>query len=1045
MKSSLAACALVLALAAPLAAQQRIGSPYLRSIYPPGAKAGGEIELQIFPGEMLEAADRLVFSHPGITAKPVMREANKFYPKPRPTYDRFTVSVASNVPPGVYEVRAGVGTSLSNARKFVVESAEPLRETEENNTPETANETPLGAVVYGQFGRDYDYFKIELARGARVLFDCQAERIDSLADPVLVLSDAEGHELARGQNVAGLDPLIEFAAPADGDYYLCAYDLTFSADAGGAAPYRLRVRAAPWVAFADPPILAPGANRVTLYGHNLGGAPSDVTLGGRTLEKVTTTISAPSDLAQQPTPDELLLRPTSGAVDFLAHRYQAPAGRSNPIPLAVAEVELGREQEPNDALDRPQAVELPCNLLGRFDRSGDIDRYAFEAKKGDKLWVEVVSHQLGLPTAPLAVIRQIERGDDGQVERRDVEVIDRRDRLMDNLPFPLEIADPGELWTAPRDGEYCLLVKDAYGTSEGYFYQLRLRPPRPDFRVLVVPDAELDPRNRNEAIGSRACVVQRGGGVELLLIALRRDGYEGEIDARVEGLPAGVSAAPVTIARGETLGALVIRAAADARPWIGPIKLVAQGQVGEQKLTRRVRPVENQANPPNNMVAPARLTATLTLAVDASSVAPARVEQVHPQVWRTARGGKLEIPVRLVKQNDKFNGSVSLRPVGLPERVRRQDVTVSTGGEAKYVMNVDVNAEAGRFTILLRGPANVQQRRHEDLAKRAKEAQERITKLFQESEKTLREATQARSQAEQEARQMVQARDNARRAMDAAKQAAAKADGEAKQLAAAAEQKRKVAREAAGRAKDLLAVAAKASEGTKQAAQKAADEAKQQAEQRESEADAARKQADEAAARAKKSAEQLTEATNALTEAEKQVEQSEKAKKLAIAAEQQAKTDREAADQARREAEQERRRWEQIARPRTVRVPIYSDPIAIEVAEYPLALKLGAPRYTVTAGETVELVVELKRDFGFEGDVQLRLDPPSGVGGLRFEPTDRIAKNQSRAGLKLATDRNTKPGEHTIELIARFNYNGRNIDMPTTFELQVEPPKEEKK
>src|SRR5215467_4128518 len=96
-----------LALAATASAQQaaapQVPQPKIYAIQPCGAKIGAGAEVRISSGADLDGADRLIFSHPGITAKPVMEEPNRIYPQGRAIDGRFRVSVAADVPPGIYE------------------------------------------------------------------------------------------------------------------------------------------------------------------------------------------------------------------------------------------------------------------------------------------------------------------------------------------------------------------------------------------------------------------------------------------------------------------------------------------------------------------------------------------------------------------------------------------------------------------------------------------------------------------------------------------------------------------------------------------------------------------------------------------------------------------------------------------------------------------------------------------------------------------------------------------------------------------------------
>ena len=67
--------ALAAATAAPLAAQQaaspQVPQPKIYAVQPCGAKIGAGVEIRISSGSDLDGADRLIFSHPGITAKPL--------------------------------------------------------------------------------------------------------------------------------------------------------------------------------------------------------------------------------------------------------------------------------------------------------------------------------------------------------------------------------------------------------------------------------------------------------------------------------------------------------------------------------------------------------------------------------------------------------------------------------------------------------------------------------------------------------------------------------------------------------------------------------------------------------------------------------------------------------------------------------------------------------------------------------------------------------------------------------------------------------------
>jgi hypothetical protein len=107
------------------------------------------------------------------------------------------------------------------------------------------------------------------------------------------------------------------------------------------------------------------------------------------------------------------------------------------------------------------------------------------------------------------------------------------------------------IFEAPEDGEFLVRIRDIRGLQgREYAYRLTLAAPEPDFRL------SFDPKNPN---------IARGGAVPLTVTATRVDGFDGPIDVEVEGLPAGLTAAPARVLAGANTATLILRAAPDAR------------------------------------------------------------------------------------------------------------------------------------------------------------------------------------------------------------------------------------------------------------------------------------------------------------------------------------------------------------------------------------------------------------------------------------------------------------------------------------------------
>src|SRR6185295_18814342 len=472
--------------------------------------------------------------------------------------------------------------------------------------------------------QNYDCYKLVAKKGQRYIAEAAALRLDSRAQPVLTLLDPSGRELRRIVATRSRDALLDFTAESDGTFIVRVNDLLYRG--GEDYFYRLTLGTGPWIDCVDPPVLKPGAdNAVTVYGRNLpGGTPVEViTIDGRPIEKLATTIKAP---AAAELPVQTLMRPGDASVDLMS--WNLPG--SNPVRLLLCE----------DAI-----------VVGRFNPRGDRDWYIFDAVKGEKLWIEVVSQRLGLSVDPQIVIQQA-----GEASKDLQEIDDLATplpALQNNLErrYRASSDDPAILFTVPADGKYRILVRDLFGSAQGdprLFYALSVRAPKPDFRLVAFPH---DPApNDGNKLSQVNCIVRRGGSDRLRVIAYRREGFDGTIRVEAEGLPPGLSARAAVIAPSETSADFIFKAAPDAPSFAGPIKIVGKSA----DLTRAVRSAEILWNVADMQKEPVvtRVTESVGVAIDDHFVAPLGLQVVGSDALRMARGGKLKIPVKLVKNAD---------------------------------------------------------------------------------------------------------------------------------------------------------------------------------------------------------------------------------------------------------------------------------------------------------------------------------------------------------------------------------------------------------
>jgi hypothetical protein len=672
--------ALAIGLAVSSVHAQQLPVPRLNSIFPCGARQGTSVDCVVAGGE-LQGATGLYFSHAGITAQAVGP-------------NKFKVSVARDVPVGQYDVRVVSPLGLSNFRAFVVSDWPEVVEKEPNNEPASAQRVSLPVVVNGRMdgGTDIDHYVFTAKKGERILINCWAWRIDSQMDGTLMLFDAKGKELAYNGDYYGKDPFLDFTVPADGDYTLKVWDFVYGG--GNDYFYRLQIGALPHIDAVIPAAVRPGAKTtVTLFGRNLPGgkpAPDGAQIQGRPLEVITREIEAPADpVGARSLSGVAAIRPGQSSLDGMAYRLATPDGSSNPIFLGFTTDPILVEKEPNNDLKSAQRVPVPCDITGTFAPVGDLDFFAFSAKKGEKLVIETIGdRQAGLVNPFLAGFNS--------AGKKLISVYDSG-RNVGQLRFTTTTRDARWDFVAPADGEYLVQVRDLYYQQRGdprFTYRLSIRRPQPDFRLVVVPASETQPD---------CAVVGQGGHQWMDVLVFRNDGFEEPIRIEADQLPAGVTCEPVVIGPGKTSAPLVFRAAKDAPAGHAGIRVIGKSKIGETELVRVAR-AGGLTWPTVNTPGVARLADSLVLAVRA---APPFALTATPGKTQLAAGDKLPITVKIERASD-WTDAIQLSGYDLPAGAAVGLVTVPKGAtEGKVELTLPKNLRPGTYTFILSGAGQV--------------------------------------------------------------------------------------------------------------------------------------------------------------------------------------------------------------------------------------------------------------------------------------------------------------------------------------------------
>lgn len=654
----------------------------LNTIFPMGAQRGQNVEI-VLDGADLEGTTSLYFSRPGITAEPLGEL-------------RFRVSVAADVPVGPVDVRAVGDWGVSNPRTFTVGTLTEAVEVEPNNFPDQAQRIAVDTVVHGVVGAraDVDYYLVALDQGQTVVIDCEGERIDSLLDGVLTIFGPDGRALDLCDRYHGKDARIDFTAPIQGDYRIRVHDLVYNG--GNAYFYRLGIHRQTVVDHVFPPVATAGQEtEVQIVGRNLpNGKPNEsLLIRNRPVEEAVAKVTAP---ASDQVEAERFLTPRSARVDAFAFRLEP----SPPVLVGTTSLPVVREIEPNDSDSEAQGVSWPCEIAGRLARKEDRDFYRFSAKAGEVLEIEGISEQAGFAADLTFLLRQITSTDAGRIETRELGEFDDIPESVGGQSYITSTHDPLASFTAPADGDYLLEVRDRFAESRGdgrFVYRLRIAPPAPDFRLLAAP---ADPSNPSSIL------VRKGGATEATVYALRKGGFGGEIRVSAQGLPMGVSAAPIILGPGVNQGAIVFHADVNTADSTGPIEIVGTATIGDADVSRRARTATILWPAGGNAPRPARLTRSLCLAV--RGTAPYLLV-AQPLDAKIGQGARLVVPIKLQRLwSDYTDKLAGITAVFLPGGVDNDATEIAAGqndGQLAFYFKPEV--APGTYTFVVRGAGNV--------------------------------------------------------------------------------------------------------------------------------------------------------------------------------------------------------------------------------------------------------------------------------------------------------------------------------------------------
>ena len=572
---------------------------------------------------------------------------------------KFTVTVPSDVPVGLQDVRLVNKWGVSNARAFAIGDLPEAMEKEPNNDVNQAQRIDLNSTVNGSMTgpTDVDYYVFAGKKGQRVVVSCLASTIDSRLHAAVEVYDSRDRLLAFNHNYDHRDALTDCVLADDGDYYVRVFEYTHTRGTPEHF-YRLTVSTAPWIDAVFPCVVEPGKETpVTVFGRNLPGGQADpaALVDDHVLERMTLTVHAPADNGRLTYSGRL--DPKAAALSGFEVRVRNAAGTSNPFLLTFARAPVVVDNLANDTPDTAQPITLPCEVAGVIEKRRDRDWYAFDAKKGEVVLIDALGDRLGSEAFVYFVLRDAKTKQD---------VYESPPDFAEQQPpkFYARSEDPAPYrFVVPADGKYLLLIGSRLAdalSGPRHFYRVRLTPEMPDFHLGVTPPADQRPDG---------AVVMQGGSEAFTVFSTRREGFTGDIRLTVEGLPAGVTCPPQTIGAGVRQTELVVSAAANAPLTVSAPLTVAELTVKGTAVIRGNK-VEHEARPAGVVWPPSqpggnqrqplltRLDRALVLAVRPGAPYALTGTLAKPALLQ---GDKTELKVQLRRLCDDFKTPLTVQ------------------------------------------------------------------------------------------------------------------------------------------------------------------------------------------------------------------------------------------------------------------------------------------------------------------------------------------------------------------------------------------------
>jgi hypothetical protein len=510
----------------------RANPPEASYIFPAGGQRGTKVKVRV-GGLFLHEKCRWEMLGPGVLpCKELTRTPTVWFEGPLllipesqqaedyPKDMAGDVVIAEDAALGLRPWRLWTAQGATSSLQFMVGDHPEMIEKETEGDPLPVK-VVLPLTINGRiFPRgNIDLWSFDARKGQAIRCEVMAARLGSPLDARLELLDHNGRVIAENDDTFGADPMVQFTAVEDGTYTIRIQDTRH--DGGQAFVYRLTLSTEPVVDRVFP-LGGRRGSKVALQAIGLGlaGGPHEVVLP----------VSKEGEVLQTLTIGEK---------------------RSNGFWLELDDL-------PEHVSSAEAPVTLPAVFNGRIGKAGAVDVWTWTAHKGEVFDFDLRAGRLGSPLDGVLVIT------------------DSTGKELTKAEAGPGQLDPNLLFTVPADGTYSVHVQDRLRSRGGpaFAYRLRVAPPTPDFRLVLVSDA---------------VTVPRGGQAKLKILAERLGGFKEAIEVSCGGLPEGVSANALVMAPGQNTIELILKADAGARIDVSRCTITGTAKLGPDTMARTAR------------------------------------------------------------------------------------------------------------------------------------------------------------------------------------------------------------------------------------------------------------------------------------------------------------------------------------------------------------------------------------------------------------------------------------------------------------------------